>query len=166
MRRVLAALGIVLALSSCREAPADFDPDNFGPVSDTAGIRLTYSPYPDHAPAFIAETDSLIYTAASFPGLPIESQGVLLSLPRAGGTVRVALPQVQLGSSVSNWLSTPALTRDGQRIAFFQLNVVPLPECASLACPVSFDTSFSQPELVSGLLRVRATTSNGSDVAT
>src|SRR6185369_49185 len=150
MRNSRFVLGCLLLLIACREGPADFLSDDYGPRADTAGVRLSYSPNADHAPAFIGATDSVIYTADAFPGLPVESHGVLLTVPRAGGTVRVAVPQVQVGTSVPAWLSTPALTKDGQRIAFFQLNVVELPACATIICPVSFDTAFSQPELVAG----------------
>ncbi len=162
MRRIL--LLCACALAGCREGPANFEPSDYGPLSDTAGVRLSYNQGPDHAPNFIGQADSVIYTADAFPGLPLDSRGVLLSVPRAGGTVRVAVPQVQVGSSVARWLSTPALTKDAQRIAYFELNVFALPQCAALLCPIGLDTAFSQPELVSGTLHVRDVISTGSDV--
>ena len=74
---------------------------------------------------------------------------------------------MQSGSAVSAWLTTPALTKEGQRIAFFQLNVVPLPDCASTFCQTTpYDTAFTQPDLVSGVLRVRNILGTEADIAT
>jgi WD40-like Beta Propeller Repeat len=165
MRRAVFVLA-AFALASCRDAPEPFDADNFGERADTGSIRLTWSSGTDVAPAFVPETDSLIYAADAFPGLPIESHGVLLAVPRYGGAVRIIIPQVQAGSSRSAWLTTPALTKDGQRIAFFQLDVVSLPACAATSCATApADTAYSQPDLVGGVLRVRDVHGSNADIA-
>jgi Tol biopolymer transport system component len=166
MKRVI-AFALALALAACREATEPFNADDFGERADTGGVRLTWNPATDVAPAWLPQTDSLIYSADAFPGIPIQSHGVLLAVPRAGGTTRIIVPHVQSGSAVPAWLTTPALTKEGQRIAFFQLNVVALPDCASTFCPTTpYDTAFTQPDLVSGVLRVRNLFGTETDIAT
>ena len=165
MRYSLAIL-LLLVLAGCREAQPPFDTDEYGPRTDTGAVRLSYNPVADHAPTWASDSDTVYYTAASFPGLPIASDGVLLALPRAGGAARLIMPAIQVGIASPRWLSTPAFTKNGDRIAFFDLNVVRLPECAELVCPFNADTLLAQVQLVSGVLRVRDVDGLGNDLAT
>jgi Tol biopolymer transport system component len=164
--RVGATLLFALLCAGCREAEAPFSADDYGERADTGAVRLSYSPEADHAPAWLPNGDTLIYTADSFEGLPINTHGALLAVPRLGGTVRIVLPEIQLGVAEAHWLSTPAISRDGQKVAFFDLDVVELPRCDLLTCPLGVDTAFTQPEISGGTLRIRSTTSGQSDLAT
>jgi Tol biopolymer transport system component len=164
MKRHLIACALLLA--ACREAPEPFAANDFGERADTGNQRVTWSPGTDVAPAWLPQNDSLIYSAAAFAGIPITSQGVLLAVPRNGGAARVIIPEVQSGVAFPGWLTSPALTKDGQRIAFFQLTVENLPNCASTVCNTTpNDTAFTQPDLVSGILRVRDVLATGPDIA-
>jgi Tol biopolymer transport system component len=151
-----------LLLSSCRDAAQPFDTDDYGPVSDSVAVRLTWNTRHDQAPIWSANGDSIYYSAGSFPGLGITTEGVLLGVPRQGGPVRVLLPAVQVGVSVSRFFTGAALSSDGRRIAFFDLTVAQLPRCDSLACSAPA-ASLTQPLLARGRLRVRNLAAAGSD---
>lgn len=145
---------LLLAVLGCRDATQPFRPDDFGPRSDTAAIRLTYSLKPDHAPTWSTDGDTIYYTAESFPGLGLNTGGALLAVPRRGGTARLILPGEQIGAAQPLWLTTPALHTNGEQIAFFELTVVPPANCASVTCSVNVDTAGTQSEATAGRLRV------------
>jgi Tol biopolymer transport system component len=153
-----------LLLSSCRDAAHPFDTDDYGPVSDSVAVRLTWNTRHDQAPIWSANGDSIYYSAGSFPGLGITTEGVLLGVPRQGGAVRVLLPAVQVGVSVSRFFTGAALSSDGRRIAFFDLTLVQPTRCDALQCSAD-PGPMSEPLLARGRLRVRNLAATGGDDA-
>ncbi|MEX2282244.1 MAG: hypothetical protein WEE89_07150 [Gemmatimonadota bacterium] len=146
---------LLLALVGCRDTVQPFEADHYGKLSDSAAVQLTFNLKPDQAPVWSPDGDTVYYTAESFPGIPVITGGVLLAVPREGGPVRMLFPSIQLATTRSLFLTTPALTRDGKRIAFFELALGALPTCDFFQCS-SPDTAFTQPLLESARLRVRA----------
>jgi Tol biopolymer transport system component len=157
-------LSLALLLIGCREAPDLFSADPFGAQPDSVVLQLTWNTGPDLAPAWSAQADSVFYSTTSFPGLGLNSGGVLLGVPRAGGSARLLLPAVQLGASQSRFLTAPALSADGRRVAFFELTLAELPRCDFFVCS-SADTLLTQPLLRRGQLRVRTVDQAGPDDA-
>ena len=104
------------------------------------------------------------YTAASFPGIPVNTGGVLLGVPRRGGTVRVLLPALQAGVAQPRFLTAPSLSPDGSRIAFYDLTLASPPTCDVMECSVA-DTLQTQPLIARGRLRIRGMADAAADVA-
>src|SRR5437868_10089127 len=94
------AVVVMLMLGACREGPDAFSvPAAF--EGQTSG-RLTFNPAGDHAPVW-ADNDRITYEAPGFAGVPL-GEGVLLQLPRTGGSTSAILPSVQLGVTSPPWL--------------------------------------------------------------
>lgn len=166
MRRYF--LVLLLLASACREAPAPFAvADPF--ASDSTG-RLTFNVHQDHAPQWSASSDSLMYAAGpTYPGLPA-SKGMLLSIPRRGGVASPILPSVQLSTTTRPWLAGPALSANGERIAFFHLTEVYDQEYDRIRCPYSalgpaVDTLATNSILRTAVLRVRDVNSTSTEDA-
>jgi hypothetical protein len=118
-RRTLLATLILLA--SCKDLPEPFTLDLEFPKGDAAGTRITYNPGDDRNPSWSRNSDSIYYTAASFPPFP-SSNGLLLAAPVQGGFVSQLLPAVvQRGPFPEPWLSAPVVTRDGQSLAYYDI---------------------------------------------
>lgn len=165
MRRMLPLIAVLA--SACRDAPAPFTP--IDPFDDFNG-QLTFNLKNDHVPAWNRAGDSIYYTAESYPNFPATS-GILLAVPSIGGTARPIVPSVQLGRPTPVRLAAPALSRDGNRIAFFELTDVRDREFEEIICPnpplaPAKDTAGTSSILVEAVLRVRdINSSSASDAA-
>ena len=70
---------LCVLLTACREAPEPFaGPDPFDSIPAGETGRLTWNAFEDHSPAWNATSDSIYYSARSYPGFPA-SRGLLLS---------------------------------------------------------------------------------------
>jgi Tol biopolymer transport system component len=149
--------------ASCRDAPAPFDSDDHPPLSDSGGLRLTFSLGNDRSPVWNAKGDSVYYVATgNYPGLP-RTEGALVVIPGAGGVVQPILEARQVGVAQPRWFTGSAVSPSGNAIAFIELtDVAQLPQC-SFSCTISGDLAFTQPLLNAGVLRV---TRLGPTVAT
>src|SRR5688572_15144916 len=88
MRRLLF---LAFLLSACRDAPDRFAaPDPFDSIPAGDAGRLTWNVYYDQTPIWNASSDSVYYSAASYPGFG-DTDGLLLSIPRATGRAKVLL---------------------------------------------------------------------------
>jgi hypothetical protein len=159
-------------LTACREAPDRFaGPDPFDSIGAGEVGRLTWNVYEDHSPAWNATSDSIYYSARSYPGFPL-SRGVLLSIPRATGRAALLLESLQGGTASTPYLAAPALAPNGQSLAFVELTQINDPtlvctariECgvAPLPAPPP-DTGNANVLLVSAVLRVRPLSGIGSE---
>ena len=156
-------------LTACREAPAPFSLEN--PFTDDTTGHLTFNVNPDHAPVWSETGDSLYYNAATYPGLPA-SNGMMLAVPRTGGTAAPILRAAQFGFPKQPWLAGLALSADAKTAAFLELTDVRTDEFDAISCPMApppapqTDTLATNAFLVGGVLRVRKTNStSGSDDA-
>ena len=76
---------LMVLATACRDVPERFvAPDPFDSVSGGQVGRLTWNIFEDHSPAWNATSDTVYYSARSYPGFPV-SGGLLLSVPRATG---------------------------------------------------------------------------------
>lgn len=165
MRRT-AMLMCVLALGACREVP----PFELPPFQDSSAVgRLTYNVYGDHVPVWNKAGDSLYYQAHSFPSFPA-TDGILLSLPRKLGTAKALLPSLQIGTVNTPWLAAPALSPDGNTVAFFEITQYGDRDFPQISCPFpptgpGYDTTATASMLREAVLRVRSVTAAGGDNA-
>jgi hypothetical protein len=158
MRRRLLLTGLLACtFAGCREAVAPWEPDEI--LDDTVGaVRLTWSAGGDRYPQWLPDGDTLLYAGDGFPGLPAAS-GLLLRIPRAGGIARLAIPALQATASGGSLrFAQPALSPDGERIAFLELVAV------RTAATVlnSSDCRVPEPRLDSAVLHVRAPVEHGA----
>lgn len=163
------ALLMCLLAIACREPERYVSPDPFDSLSTNDSGRLTWNVHEDHSPAWNADSDSLYYTARSYPGFPATG-GLLLSAPRTTGRAQVILESLQRAVSPQPWLTAPALSPDKRALAFVELTEVydPRVTCtAGVECglgPLStIDTSNANTPLVRGRLRVQPL-NGGSEV--
>jgi hypothetical protein len=161
MTRAL-TLFAILALAACREGPAEFQL-MVPPTVGESGGRLTHSEKDDRSPAWNG-SESLLYAAVSYVPFPA-TKGFLLTIPREGGTVRPLIEAVQFGASTQPWLTAPALSPSGNRLAFIEItdSVARLP---GAFCEPGSDARLSEPVLSAGALRVRSLSGAGQDDAT
>jgi Tol biopolymer transport system component len=156
MKRSLLLLAL---LTACRDVPDRFTaPNPFDSLSAAEAGRLTWNAFEDHSPAWNASSDSVYYSARSYPGLPT-SRGLLLTVPRTKGRAALLLKSLQGGLPVPV-LTAPAFSPDRQSIAFVQVALNTEPVCTSrIQCPLpplsGIDTSYSLVPLLPGTLRVR-----------
>ncbi|HUP90254.1 MAG TPA: hypothetical protein VM100_12925 [Longimicrobiales bacterium] len=164
------ALLLALLCSACRDVPELFTPGN--PFEKDVSGRLTYNVRPDHAPVWAVDGDSIYYNAATYPGFPT-TEGMLLAVPRTGGTATSIMNAVQTGQIRQPWVAGLALSADGGSAAFVEVTNHKLNEFDQLVCPFfpppavpQFDTLGTNAFLVGGLLRVRKLNStNATDDA-
>lgn len=155
MRR---AFALCILLASCREAPGPFTMD--GPFEDYEGGQLTFNVHHDHTPVWNASSDTIYYSTRSFPGL-LSGKGVLLAVPRGGGTARMILPSAQSGTPRQPRLAGLAVSRDGADAAFFELTQVRDEQFDRIRCvqfpdgPTPWDTAGTSSVLKQAVLRVR-----------
>lgn len=156
-RRLLGPVALILGLAGCRDAVAPWT----SPIEvvDSAGpIRLTWSDGTDLYPVWSAGGDSVLYSGDGFPGLP-HAAGLLLRVPRAGGAASLVIPALQ-ATAVGNQrrFAQPALSKDGARIAFFELAGIrsAAPLLNADQCPLA------EPVLDSLVLRVRSPVAEAS----
>jgi Tol biopolymer transport system component len=157
MRRLLLLLCVVF--SACREAPDRFAaPDPFDSIPAGDAGRLTWNVREDQTPTWNSTSDSVYYSARSYPGFNA-TEGLLLSLPRATGRAKVLLEALQLDILPQPLLLAPAISRDRRSIAFVELTELndTLQLCPlGISCPPLIDSSARNTLLVRGALRVRA----------
>lgn len=117
---VLAVAG--LSATGCRDDVPPFESQDTG-IPASRG-QLTTSVGDDRAPTWSPTSDSIIYSAEGFGDLP-PARGVLVKLPRAGGTALELLKNVQLsgggGASIPPWFTVPTVSPQGDRVAFVQV---------------------------------------------
>ncbi|MBI4545931.1 MAG: PD40 domain-containing protein [Gemmatimonadetes bacterium] len=149
----LAALLAALA-AACREAPAPFDAPDRIAEGEQPLARLSYSLKDDRAPVWAPGGDSVYYAAEGFDPLP-RTRGVLVGIPRLGGTADPVLPDVQ-HPRATLWLTTPAVAPAGDRIAYAEVSFLwhPVLCPGALRCS-SGDTVALVPPLAEATLRVR-----------
>jgi Tol biopolymer transport system component len=111
----------------------------------------------DEHPAWARDGNTLYYVGESFPGLP-PGRGLLLALPRHGGTASLLLPALQGAAAAGpRWLAAPAPSPDGQRVAYLEMA-----EVAEPGTVVSEQLcEHAEPLLDSLVLRVRKLVDTG-----
>ncbi len=157
MRRLLLGpVALIFGLAGCRDAVAPWTPPS--EPADTSGpFRLTWSAGHDRDPVWSVNGDSVLYAGDGFAGLP-PATGLLLRVPRAGGAASLVIPALQTNAfGNQHRFAQPALSRDGQRIAFVELAGIrtPAPELPDQVCP-------PEPVLDSLVLRVRSPVAEAS----
>jgi len=151
MRRLpLRLIALVVSLAGCRDAVAPWSPP--AESADMSGpYRLTWSAGHDSDPVWSINGDSVLYAGDGFAGLP-PALGLLLRVPGPGGAASLVIPALQ-ANAIGNEqrFAQPALSRNGQRIAFFELAGIrtPAPELIDQVC-------VPEPVLDSLVLRVRS----------
>ena len=161
---------LALLATACREAPERFvAPDPFDSVSTNEAGRLTWNAYEDHSPVWNATSDTVYYSARSYPGFPA-THSLLLSIPRATGRARLMLESLQGAVQPVPALAAPALSPSRDRVAFVELTEIHDPRIicnAGIVCRIPAiggpDTSAANTLLVSGRLRVRPLNGGGSE---
>ena len=170
MKRCVLLLAVLA--TACREAPERFvAPDPFDSIATGELGRLTWNEFEDHSPIWNATSDSVYYSARSYPGFPATG-GLLLAIPRATGRAKLMLQSLQQAVQPQPWLAAPALSPSKDRIAFVELTEVDDPGelCnAGIACAIPAiggpDTSAANALLISGKLRVRALNGGSSETS-
>jgi hypothetical protein len=171
MRRCLIVL--TLLAGACREGPERYTaPDAFDSLSAGDAGRLTWNVLEDHSPAWNATSDTVYYSARSYPGFPATG-GLLLSVPRTSGRAQLLLESLQAAVTPQPWLAAPAVSPNKQSIAFVELTETydPSPTCnAGVVCPGVAgppapppDTNGVNAVLVRGVLRVRPLNGGGAE---
>lgn len=161
MMRLMTAALFALALGGCREGVPPFIPSER--VVEGTSYALTFGYGQDADPRWSTNGDTVLYHTTMFGSLP-HALGALLSVDRSGGAAVPVFEDIQL---MRPMLATPAVSPQGDRIAYFDLMSVDapdacfrverdaqgeelLPHCAPL-----------QPLLDSAMLRVRAVGERG-----
>jgi hypothetical protein len=156
--------------TACRDVPDAFvSPDPFDSIASGEVGRLTWNVFEDHSPAWNATSDSVYYSARSYPGFPA-TNGLLLAIPRTTGRARLMLESLQQAVKPQPWLAAPALSPGKNRIAFVELTEVDDPTVlcnAGISCSIpptgGPDTSNANVPLVRGLLRVAPLNGDGAE---
>lgn len=121
-------------LSGCRDNVTPFQSADPG---EGAFGRLTFSRGEDRSPIWSATGDTIFYSAQGFGHLP-DAPGVLVGIPRTGGSTEQILKNVQLPGR-GRWHVAPALVPGGDRIAFIE--IAPLLDVALFCNPALTDLS-------------------------
>lgn len=113
---------------SCRDVGRISDVPPFE-WPDGSPRLLTYNIGNDQNATWTANGDSVYYSAAGYPGVPL-APGVLLAAPHDGGTVRTVFGFLHGGQVSEAHHVAPAISPDGRRIAFFDI----VREAAAVNC--------------------------------
>jgi len=168
MRRLLF---LAFLLSACRDAPDRFAaPDPFDSIPAGDAGRLTWNVYYDQTPIWNASSDSVYYSAASYPGFG-DTDGLLLSIPRATGRAKVLLEALQGDIVPRPFLLAPAISRDRSSIAFVEITELHDSEAmcphGGIRCPgvtdSGPDTTAANTPLERAVLRVRSLAGTGQE---
>lgn len=138
---------------ACHDAPSPWEPPNEDVLPGAR--QLTFNPGDDRSPAWSIGGDSILYVAEGFGDLA-RSDGVLVSIPRGGGSVRTVFPFVQPERATAPALLAPAVEPGSGRIAYVQLLSAGGSVCTGDA--ISCDAAGSlapPPALRLGRVRVR-----------
>src|SRR5690606_8517524 len=156
-----AAVLLTAACAACAEPPAAFEPVDRPQDPVVSPWRLTFNPGDDHTPVWAVGGDSIIYVAQGFePGMT--SPGVLVVQPKERGVALPLLTSIQHPSAPQRWLTAPAPSPDGQRLAFVELQEVILAEpCSGTWICDSADTVGSVATLLGADVRVRSLDATG-----
>lgn len=159
-------IAIALLAAACSDGPEPFELGSQFPPNNGPSIRLTYNVNDDRAPAWAAASDSVYYSAESYPPFASTS-GLLLAAPRAGGPVSTLFPQ---GALAQPAYVAPAISEAADRIAFFEVTRLWRYDCALVVhatLPESApDTAAMLPLLQQAVLHVRPLERTASDAAT
>lgn len=150
----LAAL-LVLLSAGCREGVAPFTPAErqYGP-----SYAVTFGYGQDADPRWTASGDSLMYHTTQFTTVP-QVGGVLLRISANGGPAAPIFPDLQ--SPGTRALATPALSPDGERVAYMDMMSVDAPRGCILYGGGGVSCS-PQPLLDSAVMRVRTIGEQGN----
>lgn len=159
MKRALWLLCLIA--TACREPERYVAPDPFDSIGSNDAGRLTWNVHEDHSAAWSGSSDSLYYTARSYPGFPATG-GLLLTVPRTPGRAKLILESLQRAVAPQPWLTAAALSPNKRTLAFVELTEVydPRITCnAGIECGLGrlspIDTSNANTPLVRGRIRVR-----------
>ncbi len=162
----IVALVISGALAwACHEAPSGWEPPEEAPLP-SGPRQLTFNIGDDRSPMWSSDGETVVYVAEGFGDLA-RSDGVLVSIPRAGGTVSSVFPILQPGNALAPAVHVPALDPAGARIAYLQLLSGGETVCSTgtVSCDATDDPT-PPPSLRVARIRVRsigATTSPDGD---
>jgi hypothetical protein len=172
MKRSLILL--TLFAGACRDVPERFaGPDPFDSISSSDAGRLTWNLKEDHSPAFSHDNNQIYYSARSYPGFPL-TESLLLSVPRTVGRAKVILEEIQGAVSPQPRLAAPAISPNGNSIAFVELTQLHDPtelcndriSCAVAPLPAPPpDTGAANALLMQGRLRIRPLNGSGNEVS-
>lgn len=152
----MALTAISVAVAACRDAADPFRPVDRHEAIDPSLVRLTHGAGDDRSPAWSATGDSIYFTATRYDVNPL-APATILALPADGsGPVSALLRNVQEGAGRGNWIAAPALSADGERVAF--VRVRPLlsdsPCFGTRVCPIM--RNLPMVRLVAAELHARA----------
>ncbi|HEX2167555.1 MAG TPA: hypothetical protein VHG09_10030 [Longimicrobiales bacterium] len=149
----LAAL-LTLGSAGCREGLAPFTPAEREVGGASYGLTFGYGQ--DADPQWTSSGDSILYHTTEFTTVP-QVEGVLLAISVSGGHAVPVFADLQTPGSRP--FATPALSPDGERLAYFDMMGVDMPhECVR----TGNETCAPQPLLDSAVLRVRSLGEQGS----
>lgn len=157
----LVAMPLALTLA-CRDAAEPFRPDDRAQPADPSFVRLTYGSGDDRVPVWSAGGDSIYFTSSRWEENPL-APATVLALPADGmGALSPLLRNVQEGNAVANWITAPALSKAGGRVAFVRLlPLLPDSPCVGKrVCPIL--ANLPMVRLQAGELHARALDASGS----
>jgi hypothetical protein len=154
-----------LGLTGCRGEVDPFTATEREPVSGEA-VRLTFNEGDDRTPAWSVDGDSIYYSAEDLQGFG-RQPGLLVGVPREGGSATPLLRNVQDPDATARWLLAPAISPNQESIAFAEVaKTWPdyLPGCpggtpAVLCTPIT--PALTLPPLREVILRVRGIDATG-----
>ena len=159
-------LAVALLAASCSDAPGAFELEQQFPQDSSPALRLTFNLNDDRTPAWTLGSDSVYYSAESFPPFAA-STGLLLATPRVGGVVKPLFPQ---GTFAPPSYFAPAISPDGDEVAFFEVTRRWPYTCGIVFYPAfpegMPDTLGMLPLLQRAVLRVRPLDGTTTDAAT
>lgn len=154
-RRVVVVTILGALAWACRDAPSAWEPPDAGDLP-TGARQLTFNVGDDRSPAWSADGESIIYVAEGFGDLA-RSEGVLVSIPRGGGSTATVFPLVQPQHSPAPAILLPALDTTLHRVAYVQLLSTGGSVCSGEAtsCDAAGELD-DPPSLGEARIRVRA----------
>ena len=165
-RRITAVLLLAFAAGGCREGVQPFTPSERDVSGDSYALTFGYGH--DADPRWSPSGDTIFYHTTRAPTIP-QVAGVLLAIPANGGAALPVMPDLQ--EPGGRPFVTPAISPDGQRVAYMDLMSVDAPgACFRLerqpdGTEVPPECRDIQPLLDSAVLRVRRIGAPGSIAA-
>lgn len=120
-----------LALQSCRDAPAPYDPGE--PAAPEAVRRITFDERDDRAPTWTSDGERIVYVRGNVLST-LTDLPTLLSIPPTGGTTELVFPDLQtVSGSGGRPFTVPAVDLRTDRIAFqHRIRLAPEPGCGDV----------------------------------